>query len=328
MKEEISLNKIKCFSFVPSKLYLAICTIGCFAAVKAQDTVEFQCRFAVLASSEPNREEYICEIRNVVLSNRDAPVIITGQHVGTRGDENVTSFEILESEMEFIPEILYTSFFNADLMVFANAGVREFDPLPELPNLIRLFMAGNDFSTIRNNKFINIGNLRILDLIANNIHTLELDAFVGLENLEQLNLQFNQLTDLEPGTFSALINLDSIDLFLNNLQFIEMQLFAENQNLRTLNLDGNNINRIAPGFISSLPNLSSIRLISNQCISNVFSLNAGDRTLALAFIHSSLQQCYHNFVGNEPNSARTVHFEYRGSLRLFDEFGNAILTAN
>lgn len=173
-----------------------------------------------------------------------------------------------------------------------------------------------------NNTFSNVRNLRFLELPSNNIRTLELNAFAGLENVDILVLMSNELTYLEPGTFSSLKYLEQIG------QVIEAQLFSENHNLHGINVDRNRINRIAPGFISSLSSLSFILLTNNECINNKFIFDFGDMNMVLAYVHSSLHRCYDNFVGTEPNSARTIKLEYSGSLRLSDEFGNAILEAN
>lgn len=327
-------NFILCFCFVPSKIYLLlIFAIFVTVAAKAQDTVQIECNFTVFQTLfPPNGTVYSCVIRSVELLNRNANVIITGQHVGNRTNEDVVDIDIEnrenELEMHFIPDILYTSFPNVEVIGIWNSGVRELDQLPELSNLIRFNLPGNNVSTITNNTFISVKSLISLRLRGNNIHTLELNAFAGQENLLFLDLGFNELTEFEIGTFNMLNNLESIDLSNNNLQFIDAQLFSENHNINSFLASGNKINRIAPSLISKLPNLNLLALARNECIDNNFSLNTGDRLLALAYVHSSLQRCYNNYIGTKPNFTRTLIFEYRGSLRLFDEFGNAILTAN
>lgn len=269
----------------------------------------------------------MCLLTNVELSNRDTIVTVTGQHLANRTDQDVTILAIYLSEMRFIPEILYTTFKYVEEVDIEFAGVEELDPLPALPNLMFFTFIANNVTTIQNNTFSNVyATLFEVDLMFNNHEVLEVEAFAGLDNVRLLLLLLNELPQPEPGTFSPMTNLMVIDFDSNNFGFIDEELLSENRNMVGVFSERNGIDRIAPTFMANFEDLYVFYSYGNVCINR--GLQDLDDQLTLAFMHNALQPCYNNFVGNDANSSRTVSFEYRGSLRLFDEFGYLILSAN
>lgn len=310
----ISLFAIRKIAFVA--------IFGLFAAASAQE-VELECQFLTTIFGE-----YACLISDAELSlaQREANVTVTGQHLAGRTNDDVDILAIYDSAVEFLPAILFTTFPNINEIDIEDAGLRELDQLPVLPNLIIFTLFGNNVSTIWNNTFINVAeSLLEIDLVLNNHEILEAEALTGLENLLFLLMFYNELPYPEPGTFDTLINLLYLDFDTNNFGFIGEELFAENRNLIILFAERNGIDRIAPRFAANFEELGYFNAVGNVFINRGFDL---DDDVVTAFMNAALQNCYNNFVGNDANSTRTVSFEYRGSLRLFDEFGNLILAAN
>lgn len=275
-----------------------------------------------------DREDYVCLILFAELSNRDAVVTFTGTHIGNRTNDDVDILLVIDSEIEFIPEEIYTTFPNVREIEFDYAGLQVIDPLPELANLRYFTIFGNNIPTVRNNTFANVGRtLLMLELVLNNHETIEVDAFAGLENVALLHLNYNHLFYPTLGTFNSLSNMLSIDFEGNNFQMIDEHLFVNNQFLALMFAERNGIYRISPSFRANFNNgyIFVFFAYGNDCIDRGFIL---EDEVVEAFMNSALQTCYGNFIQRDPNATRIVTFEYRGSLRLFDEFGNIILSAN
>jgi hypothetical protein len=301
---------------------ILLALFGIIAAVSAQD-VEFECRFSLSFINE-----YHCTITNVTLSDRESNVTITGTHLNASfTNDDVDVLVINNSHMEFIPSILYETFPNINEAVFLNAGLQEISQLPELSNLRWFEAIGNNITTIENNTFINVGEtLFQLQLTNDNIQTLDVDSFAGLSNLIYLYIYFNNMAPPPVGTFDHLTSLQLIDFDSSNFGVIDDTLFRENRELRAIFAERNGIDRISPTFSAPfIDTLVTLYLWVNECTDRGF-LN--DDEVAVAFMNSALQGCYNNFLEREGNATRTITFEYRGSLRLFDEFGNLILSAN
>lgn len=295
---------------------------GLIAVASAQESVELECTFGVTLFGE-----YFCLIVNAELTDRDAIVTITGNHTGDRTNDDVDILAVFDSDMRFIPEILYTTFPNINEIDFEFAGIEELDQIPELPNLAYFILDGNNITTIRNNTFVNVGEtMFFLEMVFNNHQELEVDAFAGLAHVQSLYLLLNNIALPPQGIFDPLTSLRLIDFDSNNFGIIDDDLFAENTQLRTIFGERNGIDRISPNFAASFrDSLNALILFENECTDRAFFLQDD---VVLAFMNMALQDCYNNFSGRQPNATRNVTFEYRGSLRLFDEFGNLILSAN
>lgn len=261
------------------------------------------------------------------MSNRTAIITVTGQHIGNRTADDVDVLAIFESNMTFIPEILYTTFWNINEIDIEFAGLEELEQLPHLVNLQFFVMWGENITTIPNNTFVNVNETLIdVELVNNGHQILEVDAFAELGRLIFLYILYNDLPHPEPGTFAPLTNLGLIDFDSNNFGIIENELFENNRNLIIIFCERNGIDRISPTFSAPFSDsFAGLAAYGNDCINRGFNIND---ELDVAFLNTALQRCYNNFAGIEQNSTRSVTFEYRGSLRLFDEFGNLILSAN
>ena len=78
-----------------------------------------------------------------------------------------------------------------------------------------------------------------LNLSKNRFTTLNEDVFVGLTNLRVLDLSFNLLTDLQPNIFKGLTILSSLNLEMNRIQTLHANLFSSTPQLKSLTLSYN-----------------------------------------------------------------------------------------
>lgn len=65
----------------------------------------------------------------------------------------------------------------------------------------------NSLTSLSNNQFIEVPNLRRLDISGNNIKHIEILAFSHLRHLERLKLNQNQFNTIDKGTFKPTTSL-------------------------------------------------------------------------------------------------------------------------
>jgi Leucine-rich repeat (LRR) protein len=141
-----------------------------------------------------------------------------------------------------------------------------------LTNLENLRLNDNQISSIESGDFSGPASLTRLQLINNQIASIESGDFSGLTNLELLTLEGNQLSSIDSGDFSGLTNLRFLLLGGNQLSSIESGDFSGLTNLEKLALDDNQISSIEPGDFSGLTNLEDLVLSENP----IASIESGD----------------------------------------------------
>ncbi|GFO25043.1 leucine-rich repeat and immunoglobulin-like domain-containing nogo receptor-interacting protein 2 [Plakobranchus ocellatus] len=111
---------------------------------------------------------------------------------------------------------------------------------------------------IQDQAFIQLPELKSLDLSQNKIGRLETGSLEGLDNLLSLNLSHNQLSDLGMA-LTDLEKLTSLDLSINSLKIIPEGTFTNLSSLTYLKLDGNPVRVL---HARSFSGLSSLRELS------------------------------------------------------------------
>ena len=203
--------------------------------------------------------------------------------------------------------------------------------LTSIPNNIpikttHLVLCGNNLNTIKNNSFINLTNLKILDLTNNHIYQLESKAFLNLENLTNLLLKDNHL-NVKRGSYS----LDVFNPLGNQLKVLDIR-----GNLKVYSVE----DKEYPGLVlAPLTSLEKLRLdcISNKSLTsdfaNLFSLKELDFSNTKAPIvanrmfhsvrHSSLEVL--NFTNVNVTQINGQIFSILPHLKVLDLTNNPLL---
>lgn len=252
---------------------------------------------------------------------------IVGEHEEGRTNDDVIAIAVYFSRMPFIVPAIYSTFPNIIELDIEFTGLEVIDPIPDTVNLEFFIVYANNVSTIQNNTFATQNSsLLYIEMIDNEIMTLEEEAFVGTSEVIIMGLLFNSINTPPTRTFWPMTNLALIDFESNNFQRIGHTLFLQNNLLEAVFMESNRINAISPVFTAGFRDtMEVIFAYRNECVDRAFIL---EEEIIVAFMHSSLQACYNNFVGGPPNPGRTITLEFRGPLRLFDDFGNLILVSN
>ncbi|XP_046386290.1 protein slit isoform X2 [Ischnura elegans] len=109
-----------------------------------------------------------------------------------------------------------------------------------------------------------MGNLRILQLMDNQIHTIERGAFQDLMSLERLRMSNNRLRHLPDMLFANMPNLHRLDMSHNELVVIARKTLRGVTALKNLQLDSNQLTCIDEAAVRGLKDLEVLTLNNNN----------------------------------------------------------------
>ncbi|XP_072013590.1 uncharacterized protein [Amphiura filiformis] len=112
-----------------------------------------------------------------------------------------------------------------------------------------LELQDNKLNRIPAYSFIELVDLKTLDLYANNISEIEDEGFAGLRNLTRLDLRFNKLHTIKKSYFKHLISLVELDLRNNTISNIEQGSFKYLVRLEKLYLNYNRLKHLPDPFL-------------------------------------------------------------------------------
>nr|APT35502.1 Toll-like receptor 5 [Megalobrama amblycephala] len=140
--------------------------------------------------------------------------------------------------------------------------------LREFPQIEKIFLQGNTFSSCYNHRqIVSSDKLQLLNLGGSSMQMIWsegkcLNVFNNLHQLEQLSLTANGLQSLPKDIFKDLTSLWILDLSFNSLKYLPNGIFPES--LQILNLEYNSIYSVDPNLFSTLSYLSLLSLKKND----------------------------------------------------------------
>lgn len=138
------------------------------------------------------------------------------------------------------------------------------DTFATLIDLRLLYLYDNKITNLPKNLFKSNSLLRSLYLSGNQLTTFDSTLFQNLVNLERLSIHDNQLIDLPKNAFVNLQNLTIIWMSNNNLTVIHGDSFGVNQKLEQLYVEHNKINAIDEKFIDNT-GIRKLEMTGNVC---------------------------------------------------------------
>ncbi|GCB62018.1 hypothetical protein scyTo_0011414 [Scyliorhinus torazame] len=130
--------------------------------------------------------------------------------------------------------------------------------------VIKLWLMGNDITTLVDDQFIGYKQMETLVLQNNSIHSISSKAFSGLFQLKKLFLSNNQISVLKPGLFRDLHQLEWLIIDNNLIGSITQKTFVGLKSLFFLVLRNNKIRYIKEDAFSTMPLMVELDLSSNQ----------------------------------------------------------------
>lgn len=122
-----------------------------------------------------------------------------------------------------------------------------------LENLEILDLKCRCISLIDSNAFKDLGRLKKLKLVGNNLTKLQSNTFKSLNNLQSLELYYNKIMELNSGVFDGLQSLEQLALGSNQLTEVEIDKIETN-------LSNNKINELNANVFQGLNNLQELYL--------------------------------------------------------------------
>ncbi|XP_066992534.2 leucine-rich repeat transmembrane neuronal protein 3 [Anabrus simplex] len=183
--------------------------------------------------------------------------VCQGSQMITCNAVGATNFHFLATGVEmhlcFSLSITYNILSEIPSDIFLNLG---------LIKLEELVLRNNGISTLQNNSFNGLVNLKHLDLSRNLLSHIHPAAFNSCcNNINILQLSYNSLREIE--FLSKLNRLQSFSAAFNNISSLNETTFDNCWQLKSINLSHNEIRNISEGAFQNIIDLSELNLSSN-----------------------------------------------------------------
>ena len=136
-------------------------------------------------------------------------------------------------------------------------------PLIQLPDVRGICLYKNKIRLFKNDSFVSLIELEILNVVSCGLRTIELGAFNGLTKLTGLGIWGNEICEIKPGTFENMISLKLLDIGNNRLVKLHSGVFSGLLKLTYINLGINKLQHLHPDTFSALPTLEGLDLSFN-----------------------------------------------------------------
>lgn len=137
------------------------------------------------------------------------------------------------------------------------------------PNIEDLFISNAHLKFIKRENFANMGKLKLIYFLGNEIENVSVDTFEDLSGLEFLSLCGSKLKSLHEDLLSKLINLQQFRANINEIEVLPENFFAHNPNLSEIYLIHGKLVSIKVDF-TKLTQIKEIYLTENTCINENF----------------------------------------------------------
>lgn len=209
---------------------------------------------------EDDDRGYLCILENVDVEE-DIPIVIRGEHLEGRSNEDVVRIHFIDSKLNFIPQELFDTFPSLSTLDVTDTELPTLNALRNCENLENLFASYNNIEVVEANVFRECSNLRQLHLTRNNINEFHSN---GLTNLVELRLNSNNISEIDTETFGYLENLEILYLNDNRIRYTYPIMLVALSNLRILYLSFNKITELFPEEFNPLVNLEELSLYGNR----------------------------------------------------------------
>ena len=132
-----------------------------------------------------------------------------------------------------------------------------------LTGLTHLGLASNEITEIKNEAFVDMSSLLVLDISNNKLFSLPA-AVTSLTSLQTLDVSNNFISDISQEIISSMSGLWRLQMSGNILLNISEHLFTNLHSLQILDLSANRISKVEAGAFSSNTGLRAVRLDGNQ----------------------------------------------------------------
>jgi Leucine-rich repeat (LRR) protein len=212
--------------------------------------------------------------------------------------EYVFGVTISRSSLYYIPEIIFTTFPDLQMLWFDETVLQEIS--------LNTFQQGS--------RIISVSFSRCT------IKNLPAFAFASARSLQEIFISYpnsNSNTMVDPNAFRGSNGLTQINVFDVNMTSIQKTSFVDSPNLARIVLDNSQINFVDPSAFATLKNLQLLSLGGNK-------LTSVDKTL----IQNNLNLNWMNLRDNQLTTLDETFFIYNTKLRCIELSGNRFTNIN
>ncbi|KAI9538737.1 hypothetical protein NQZ68_012390 [Dissostichus eleginoides] len=167
------------------------------------------------------------------------------------------------------------------------------------PAVERINLGYNSITVLRENDLSGLGNLELLMLHSNTIHSIDDRAFQDLKSLQVLKVSFNKVKEIRKETFNGLDSLLRLHIDHNHIEFISPEAFYGLTRLQLVHLEGNHLQQLHPDtFITlrhsqvfKISSMRNIHLSDNLLTTLPEGIFSGCSQLENLFLHGNPWTC-------------------------------------
>ncbi|KAL3057469.1 hypothetical protein OYC64_007858 [Pagothenia borchgrevinki] len=167
------------------------------------------------------------------------------------------------------------------------------------PAVERINLGYNSITVLRENDLSGLGNLELLMLHSNTIHSIDDRAFQDLKSLQVLKVSFNKVKEIRKETFKGLDSLLRLHIDHNHIEFISPEAFYGLTRLQLVHLEGNHLQQLHPDTFITLRNsqvfkissMRNIHLSDNLLTTLPEGIFSGCSQLENLFLHGNPWTC-------------------------------------
>ena len=208
----------------------------------------------------------ICKIKDQTIDGE-------GMIIAVDPNLNVQALSIKNNkEVKFLPHYIVESFPGLIVYEVWNCFISTVneDHFKGLNELRDLSLSHNQIESIDGNSFKDLTKLGQLDLEHNKIKMIDPNWLKSLGTLRELSMSYNQIETLDEQVFDNLQNLREISLSFNSISTVPANLLKHNLKLLSILLSANEIETISSTMFNHLRNLTYVDLQNNYCVDDDF----------------------------------------------------------
>jgi Leucine-rich repeat (LRR) protein len=119
-------------------------------------------------------------------------------------------------------------------------------PLIHLTGVRGFSLYENNITLLKNDSFVSLTELDLLEVRKCGLRTIELGAFNRLTELRELFIEGNEISEIIPGTFENMNRLQYLGLYRNKLEHVDSAVFSGLVNLEYINFGETQIKYFHP----------------------------------------------------------------------------------
>jgi hypothetical protein len=195
-----------------------------------------------LRSYFENGDIYSCRAENFEISQRNVKISsIDGKHGDGKSNADVETFIIYNLKVKFLPTGIKDFFPRLKEFLIEKSQLEEIErkSFESMSTLEAVSLADNKISSIPEDLFYDLTQLKILWIGGNLLKTFPANLLMNQKKLKEFDMQKNQIEEIPKGFFKNNLELNTICMAKNNLQMIDTADMFNMKKLKEIGFNNN-----------------------------------------------------------------------------------------